>query len=242
MQPYKFSVVIYSKSSKYSIMKKCLFFILCTVSALNATSQTLQDLFGESDVTITYLGIDFSHVRLIGNFAEFLEAGEKNVMEIRNSYFPRWNRVVLDEREKYDLAGMLRKYDIYYDIDMISALNQQTPLDELESYNPVRYSEADIREFVSQYDLAGKEGIGIIFVAESLNKSSEEAFFHFVAINMKTKEVLFQRRLQGEPNGFGLRNYWINSVYRIINDIKNYYYNEWKYRVESGGNTVCLDY
>jgi hypothetical protein len=81
---------------------------------------------------------------------------------------------------------------------------------------------------VNQYNLEGRDGIGVVFIAESLNKSYKEAYFHFVAINMKTGEVLFHQRLRGEPSGFGLRNYWANSVYRVINDIKLYYYVRWK--------------
>jgi len=212
------------------------------LASLLSQSQTLQDLFQKSDIRVTYLGIDFSHVRLIGNFTQFLDAGEKNLMEIRDIYFPKWNRVVLDEREKYDLAGMMRKYEVFYDIDMISTINSQAPLEEMESYNAVKYTEEDIRAFVSAYDLKDKDGPGIVFIAESLSKSYEEAFFHFVIIDMGTGKVLFQRRLRGEPNGFGLRNYWINSLYRIINDIKYYYFNEWKYRAESEGNTVYLDF
>lgn len=214
--------------------------IIGLAMAFFSHAQTLEDVFGRSDIKITYLGIDFSHVKLIGNFSEFLAAGERNPMEIRNVYFPRWNMVVLDEREKYDLAGMLRKYDIYYDIDMISYLNSRTSPVNLETYNPVRYTEDEVREFVSLYELEGKDGIGIVFIAESLSKSSEEAYFHFVILDMSTGEVLFQRRLRGEPNGFGLRNYWINALHRIINDIKYYYFDEWKYRAGSEGETVFL--
>jgi hypothetical protein len=222
-------------------MKKQLIPYILLLAPVFIQAQTLEDLFTKSDIKVTYLGIDFSHVKLIGNFTQFLEAGEQNVMEIREIYFPRWNMVVVNEREKYDLAGMLRKYEIYYDIEMISAINSHAPLEDLESYNAIKYNEEDIRSFVSRYDLGGKNGLGIVFIAETLSKSYEEAFFHFVVINMDTKEVLFQRRLRGEPNGFGLRNYWINSLYRIINDIKFYYFNEWKYRAESEGNTVYVD-
>jgi hypothetical protein len=224
-------------------MKWRIFIFVLLPLSLRVEAQTAQDLFQESDVRISYLGIDFSHVRLIGNFAEFFEAGEKNVTEIRDIYFQRWNRVVVNEREKYDLAGMLRQREIFYDIDMITGINARTPLEEIESLNAVKYTEDDIRDFVSGYDLYGKEGLAVVFIAESLSKSNDEAFFHFVVLDTDTKKVLFQRRLRGEPNGFGLRNYWINSLYRIINDIKYYYFNEWKYRAESGeGDTVYLDY
>ncbi len=213
-------------------MKTIITFIVLVGFAFSANAQSLRDFFTRNDLKVTYLGIDFSHVKLVGNFSEFLDAGQKNPMEIRNVYFPRWNHVVLDEREKYDFAAMLRKYEIYYDIDMISDINSRTPMEELLSYNPVRYTENDIRRFVNDYDLSGKSGLAIVYIAETLNKSSEEAWFHFVVLDMNSKDVLFQRRLRGVPNGFGLRNYWINSLYRIIYDTQHYYFNEWRYRYE----------
>lgn len=217
-------------------MKKLVFIPLILLTSIGAKSQTVQDLFQQSDTKVSWLGIDFSHVKLIGDFSEFLEAGEKNVMQIRDIYFPRWNMVLLNEREKYDIRGMLRKNDIYYDIDMISEINSQTSLDEIESYNTQKFTDDEIQGFVAQYNLEGKEGIGIVFISESLNKSAEEAYFHFVAINMKSKAVLFHRRLRGEPSGFGLRSYWANSVYKIIQDIKFYYYNEWRLKAEPDGD------
>jgi hypothetical protein len=219
-------------------MKKKICLLLLLSGMMVAQAQTVQDLFNSGNTKITYLGIDFSHVKLIGNFTEFLEAGDKNVMEIRDIYFPRWNMVVMNEREKFDIAGMLRKSDVYYDIEMINFVNSQTNLENLQGYNSVKFSEEDISSFVSTYNLEGKEGIGVLFIAESLNKSSEEAVFHFVALNMANKEILFHRRLKGIPNGFGLRNYWVNSLYRIINDVKFYYYNEWKLKTEPQGEQI----
>ncbi|MBN1415470.1 MAG: hypothetical protein JW973_10240 [Bacteroidales bacterium] len=208
-------------------MKKICFALALSLSAVSANSQTAQDLF-RHDCPVTWLGIDFTHVRLIGTFAEFYEIGEKSPVHIITDYFPEWNWIVLKEREKYDIRGMLRRMDIDYDIDMIMDLNYQANPDSMEAYNTKRFTGEDIQAYVNQYDLKGKEGIGVLFMAECLNKSYEEAIFHFVAINMKTREVLFHERLRGKPGGIGLRNYWANSVYRIINDIKHYYYNNWK--------------
>jgi hypothetical protein len=219
-------------------MKRQLFICLLLAVTASIQSQTVIDLFQQNDITVTYLGIDYSHVKLIGNFSEFFEVGGKNIMEIRDTYFPRWNMVVVNERDKYDLAGMLRKQDIYYDIDMISAVNSRTNLEGLISLNTVKFTEDDISRFVSEYDFKGREGIGVLFMAECLNKSAEEAIFHFVAVNMHTGDILLQRRLKGIPNGLGLRNYWINPLYRIINDVKFYYYEEWRRSAKPEGNQV----
>ena len=213
-------------------MKKSYLLLGMLCCMVTVKSQTVRDIFYDSDVKISWLGIDFSHVKLIGNFAEFFEAGEKSSWQIRDIYFPRWNNIILNEPEKYDIRGMIRKPDLWYDIDMLGDINSQTSLDEIESYNTVKFSEEDIQSFVNQYNLQDKEGIGILFIAECLNKNAEEAYYHFVAINMKNKEVLFHERLRGEPNGFGLRNYWANSIYSVIRNIREYYFGSWKSKIK----------
>ena len=119
-------------------MKK-LIFTLCTFAFVSGFSQTAKDLFGASDVEVTYLGIDYSHVKLVGEFAQIGGAGDKGLGEIKNTYFPSWNNVVLSEPEKYDLAGMLRKEHVTYDPEMIMKKNDETPIEELEAYQAPFY-------------------------------------------------------------------------------------------------------
>ena len=208
-------------------MKKICFVLLFMPVAFHANAQTAQDLF-RPGMQVTWFGIDFSHVKLIGNFAEFFDAGEKSTWQIREVYFPRWNAIILEEPAKYDIRGMLRKADIAFDIDMIAGINAQTPLEEMEAYNTIKFSEEDIQSFVRQYDFQGREGIGIVFIAECLNKNAFVAWYHFVAIDMGTSRVLLHERLGGEPSGVGLRNYWANSIHKVIRNIRDYYYWQWK--------------
>jgi hypothetical protein len=212
-------------------MKKLNLLFLILPCTLIGNAQSVHDLFRPSDVRISWLGIDYSHVKLVGNFSEFYQAGVKSTWEIRDIYFPRWNAIILEEANKYDIRGMLRKYNITYDIDGVAAINAQTSLEELEAFNPVQYTRADIQSFIDHYNLDGKEGIGIVLVAESLNKNALEAWYHFVAIDMRTRQILLHERLRGEPHGFGFRNYWANSIYRVIRNIRVYYYWTWKKQV-----------
>lgn len=202
--------------------------LLMLLNIFPASSQKVEDLFQPSDVKISWLGIDYSHVKLIGDFAQFYGAGRKSMLEIRNDYFPAWNKLILKEPHKYDLMGMLRKDSIYYDLKMIMKKNDETPLETLEDYNTPNYSADDIKSFVKEYKLENTEGIGIVFIAESLDKYKKEAYFHFVAINLKDKTILLQKRLRGEPSGFGLRNYWAGAIHAVIKDIENRYYRKWK--------------
>ena len=210
-------------------MKKQLITLFLFLVVIGGYSQSAKDLFVSNNVNVIWLGIDFSHVKLIGNFSEFSEAGQKSTLQIRDIYFPRWNKLILDESSKYDFQGMLRLDKLSYDIDMLMDINSKTELKDIESYNIPNYSKEYIQEIVSQYKLDIGNGIGILFFAECLNKSKEEAYFHFVAINLETKEILIHERLMGKPGGFGLRNFWAGSIYKIIKDIKNWKYNEWKY-------------
>lgn len=191
-------------------------------------AQKAEDLFVSGNTKVSWLGIDFSHVKLIGQFAQFGSAGEKNPTQIKSVYFPAWNNLIPNEREKYDIAGMLRKDHVFYDLDMIAAINANAPTEELETYNAPRYSREDIEKFISGYDTSGKEGIGVLFVAEALNKASTEAWFHFVAINMTTKEILIHDRIKGTPSGIGIRNYWAGAIHDVITQISKNRYRHWK--------------
>jgi len=209
------------------VMKNILLILLLLPLVYSATAQDAQDLF-RPDVSVTWLGIDYSHCKLIGNFAEFAEAGRKSTWQIRDSYFPKWNAIIMQEPAKYDVRGMLRRGDMGFDLEMITRINAQTPLAEMEVFTPVIYSEEDLRSFVNQYDLKDNKGIGIVFIAECLNKINNEAWYHFVAIDMGTGKVILHDRLSGQPKGVGLRNYWANSIHRVIRNIQEYYYWEWK--------------
>ena len=196
-------------------------------------AQNAQDLFNP-EVPVTWLGIDYSHCKLIGNFAEFADAGRKSTWQIRDSYFPKWNAIIMNEPEKYDVRGMLRRGDMTFDLDMVTSLNAQTPLAEMEVFTPVIYSAEDIQSFVNQYQFKDKNGIGIVLICESLNKNLPEAWYHFVAVDMGSGKVLLHERLRGQPSGIGLRNYWANSIHYVIRNIQEYYYWEWKKRSASG--------
>jgi hypothetical protein len=199
-------------------------FLLLTLSL---KAQDATDLF-RPDVPLTWLGIDFSHCQFTGNFAEFAEAGRKSSWQLRDVYFPKWNLIVLEEPEKYDIRGMFRKEAVQFEIGMITSLNAKTPLDSMETFNAVQYSDEQVTQFVSRYDLAGKQGIGLVLIAESFNKFSNEALYHLVAIDMGTGKIVLHKKMRGEPKGIGLRNYWANSFARVIQYVRDYYYWEWK--------------
>lgn len=209
-------------------MKKLFLTVLGVTLSVMGYSQTANDLFTNKEMRVSWLGIDYSQVKLIGKFDQFADWGEQSLAELKNDYFPAWNKVVVNERQKYDFAKMLNRKEVYYDIDMMMKHNANAKLDELEAYNEPNYSPDQIEKFVKNYKIKGKDGIGILLLAESYNKAVEMATYHFVAVNMKTGKVLFQERIKGEPGGFGLRNYWAGSIHQVIEKIEKDYYKDWK--------------
>lgn len=201
------------------------------LTALIGNSQEASESSLQDNKSTVWLGIDYSHVKLIGQFAQFFDAGENGSEEIKEKYFSAWNKLVLNEPKKYDIKGMLKKPNLQYDIEMLMEKNSNMDTKDLESFNTPNYSLEDITSFVSEYDFGNKIGTAITLIAESLNKPSEEALYHFVAIDMATKQILIHQKIKGEPKGFGLRNYWAGSVYSVIKKIKRTYYKQWKDRL-----------
>ena len=76
-------------------------------NALNA--QSVEDLFQNSPTKFTWLGIDYSHVKLIGSFSNFNENTKITPEIIKNDYFVRWNELILKESNKYTIDKMFRK-------------------------------------------------------------------------------------------------------------------------------------
>jgi len=207
-------------------MKKSLLFLLCSIGSFSF-AQTTSDIFSSSDYNYTYLGIDYSHTKFVGGFSQFFGSGTKGVVSIKEDYFVGWNNVVNNERDKYNLRDALRKESITYDLSAISEINANTPVEEMEGA-AVTYTKEDIQEFINNSDYGINEGIGILFIGEYLSKPDEKACFHFVMISLETKEILLHERMENQPGGFGLRNYWIRPVYTSIEQIKKDLYKKWK--------------
>jgi hypothetical protein len=210
-------------------MKKNLLLSLALLmTTLTIKAQTVADLFTKSETEIYWLGIDFSHVKLIGDFSQFGESGSVGVITIRNKYFPGWNELVLNESTKYDVAGMFRKSNLIINTDGITTINSNTSTEEMEANVEPKYTKDDIQKYIKGYDFGVNKGIGLMFIAESLNKNLAIGKYHFVAVDLSNNTILLHDVFEGKAGGFGLRNYWARSYYEVINEIRDSKYKAWK--------------
>ncbi len=67
-----------------------------------------------------------------------------------------------------------------------------------------------------------------MFIMETMNKASAQAYIHVTLINMATKKVLLTEKIIEKPAGFGFRNYWAKTIFEALDDIRKSKYKEWK--------------
>ena len=212
------------------MMKNRVVFLACFVALFltTATAQTLDDLFQPSSTKITWLGIDYSHVKLIGSFSNFNETTKITPEIIKNDYFVRWNDLIIKEKNKYTVDKMFRTKALIYSIEGVTSINAQTDLTTIEQSATPNYTESQLQQFVKNYFFNQQEGIGILFLAESLNKEQEEATYHLLVLNLSTNEILLHDNFTTKPGGFGLRNYWASSYLKVIETIRDHKYGAYK--------------
>lgn len=207
-----------------SILKKPgLFFVaILLISIQQLSAQTLKDFFNSADVPLTYLGVDFTQAKILNELA--------TGSDIRDRQFPAINQVIINEPKKYDVAKAFDRAQVTNDISFVNAKNAKIDADKIASSgsDDVHFKNTTVESIVKSYDFGGKKGIGLLFIVETMNKVSVQAFIHVTLVDMATKKVLLTEKMIEKPAGFGFRNYWAKTIFEALDDIKKSKYKEWK--------------
>lgn len=200
--------------------------IMLFAGSTTSFSQTLKDVFTNSESPLLYLGIDFTKAKLI-NYPD------PKVMDIRDRIYTAINDLTVNEPKKFDIAGAFRKSSVNSDLSAVKEKNEKINPDEIASTNIAdfnRLQESDIKPVVSALNLGGKDGVGLLFVMEAMRKEDKkgDAAMWVTFVDMKTKKVLFTERIEGKATGFGFRNYWASTIKEVIDEIDKKRYKEWK--------------
>ena len=199
------------------------YLILFLLSSSIGYAQSLKEFLNSKETPTTYLGLDFTLTRLIG------DAGA-NTSDIANRQYGGINDVIINE-PKYDIAGAFQKSKVNNDIAQTVTRNMSVKPAEIITTNQAdftRLKEADISTLVQGFDFLGKKGIGILFVVEAMSKTAKAAAIWPTIIDMDTHKVLLTERLEGKAAGIGFRNYWAGSFLDVLKTIDKRKYDEWK--------------
>jgi hypothetical protein len=181
---------------------------------VTAGSLAARDVFTPEKYSFYWLGIDYSHVKM---------QVELEPDEVKNQFFAAWNKLVLDEADKYDIKKMFKLRTIQNELGVITSVNSEANTGDMKSAAAPGYTLSDITHFVNSYPSFGLNGIGILFIAEYLTKKEKAGIYHIVAINLSNNEVLLSEKLRGEPGGAGFRNYWAGSIVHVIEQFEKEY-------------------
>lgn len=189
-------------------------------------AQTLKDFFANESMPVTYLGLDFSQVRVINDPG----ANGGNMVD---KVFPALNDLTIKEYDKkFNIGEDFRHKSMDHDFTGVTAHNAKISQDDVistKTADATRLKEADIKAIVSTLDMGGKKGIGIVFIVEALDKTDRKFVVWPTIVNMDTHTVLITERINGKTgNGFGERNFWASGLKDALDDIDGYKYKEWK--------------
>jgi len=208
-------------------MKKIILLLLVLLITISGFAQTRADIFGNAP--ITWLGLDFTHLKFIGEATQFKDAGAITASDLKTKYFPGWNNLFITEQKKYDVASAVHRDNVSYAIDVTQKANDNAGQDfftaKQDDYQLL--TEDMISSLVAQYNFNGKTGIGLMFFVEGMSKDKVEASMWVTFVDMGAGKVLLTKRMTGTAGGFGLRNYWAKSIYNVLGDMGSEF-KKWK--------------
>ncbi len=204
-----------------SLSKLVAVFILISSTAFG---QTKSDVFKE-DVPVTWLGLDFSTAKLIGDREKF--GSESDVRHMLDA----WNDLILKESDKYNIAKAIGRKKVDNAIEVTKDHNSEVDVmamfsEDAKDYLHVKTS--DVEEIISGYDFKGKGGIGLMFIVESFSKLNDEGSIWVTFVNMDSKEVLFTEHLVNNPGGAGVRNFWAGCINGVITKMQKKEFEMWR--------------
>lgn len=158
---------------------------------------------------IIMYGVDYSKVQIYGaseTSQQFAQA------------FKDINALFAEEADKYDFSYFTGKQTSLYTYPtslLINGINWNYTL----SGTQIPQKES-VENMIKEYNLPNSEGTGMVIIAWLLNKNKGTGYYEVVFFDIKTRKILFNTTVNTRAGGWGLRNYWANSIYEIIDNKK----------------------
>jgi hypothetical protein len=187
--------------------KLIVLFLILEISTGNLFAQNRSKAFAESSVT--WYGVDYSLVK----FTLVTESTQ----QIVTNYLPAINAVIVQEQEKkYNIRKFFNKSNVTIELDNVNEHNQKIDPAQLALTHASSITQDEVNKLVKSYKTAGKKGMGLVFVAENMNKSTSIGSFYVVFFDLATKEIIDSQRFVGKAGGIGFRNFWAGAVYEVM--------------------------
>ena len=160
---------------------------------------------------IVFFGIDYSLVRF-----SYIDESAANAIRT----MPEINRLFITEAKKYDVNKLMGKPVVKTDLDHVNTVTYNLSDDQVILNEDYKISVDDVNALIAKYPDSADEGVGLVFIAENMNKKNAMGSYYVTFFDLKTREVLTTCCKTGKAGGFGMRNYWAASIYSLMKSWK----------------------
>jgi hypothetical protein len=202
-------------------------FALLFCAVLPTLAQGKKDIF-DPKVPITWLGIDFTGAKIIGDRERL--ATQSDLVKLMEGL----NDLMKAEAEKYNVGAALDRKEVEMDLEVTKEHNAALDPNEMfseEASDHLKLTPAGVEEIIQGYDFKDHHGLGVMYNVGSFNKNEDQAVLYFTIVNMDTREVLLSERYIQKPAGFSRRNYWARTIYDSMDRINKKDFSAWKKRL-----------
>lgn len=189
-------------------MKKLILFLFLNVSlfCFGQGKNVLKDI-----QSIKFYGVDYSQVKVFG--------AAESPLEFKDA-FRRINELFITEAKKYNVGKRLRKEVTEVSLDAVNQVNSSINESELQtSKTEYGLDNEQIKAAIEALPIEKTPGVGMVFVAQFLDKSRDRGTYEVVFFNTETKEIIEGWATEGKARGFGLRNFWAGSIYNALKNL-----------------------
>ena len=208
-------------------MKKIILSLLVIASGTFAKAQDAKSALSATE--IVWFGLDFTKAKFVGAFDQAGGVAPATGSDMRLKWIPGWNALIAKEPQNFDFKKSFRKDNVIYDLKSINELNSKIDVDAIMVYNEGKIERTEIDGMVKKYTAdVKKEGIGVSFIIENFNKTTQMADVYVTFFDIATKKVLVCEKMSGKAMGVGMRNYWAGAIKAILKQIDLTEYKNWK--------------
>lgn len=193
-------------------MKKLITILLLATSVIcfGQKNNPLGDPLKEVS-SINFYGVDYSAAKVFG--------AAETPMQFVNA-FGAINQLFITESKKYDVSKRLGIKINQISLNAVNEVNEKIDQKQFMTTDTgYTLSDQQIKQVLDALPVQKEPGIGMVIIAKLLNKADAYGSYQVVFFNIETKEIVKDYATGGKAKGFGLRNYWAGSIYKVIKNL-----------------------
>ena len=132
--------------------------------------------------SIKFYGVDYSQAKVFG--------ADESPIQFKDA-FRRINELFITEAKKYNVGKQLKKEVTEISLDAVNQVNENINVAELmTTKREYSLSKEQIKAAIEALPIQKTPGVGMVFIAQFLDKSNARGTYEVVFFNTETKEII----------------------------------------------------